>query len=72
MQRSLIALMKGDLLESFTLYPPLIFTLALVFYFALHLFIGFNQGAKILKWLFILNASVVTVNYIIKTIYSLY
>ena len=72
MQRSIIALIKGDFLESFTLYPPLIFTVALVFYFILHLIIGFNQGAKILKWLFILNASVVTINYIIKTTCSLY
>lgn len=66
MQRSFIELLKGNVYESFILYPPLTTALLLVTYLILHLIFKFKNGANIIKIIFIINASIVVLNYIYK------
>ncbi len=66
MQRSFIALLKGDFVESLILFPALLPTISLVVYLFLHLIFKFRNGATILKILFIINTSIVVLSYIYK------
>lgn len=66
MQRSFIALLKGDLVESFLLYPallPVIFTLLLT---AAHLYFKFKNGANYIKYSFLITMSIIVISYILK------
>ena len=66
MQRALIELLKGNLWESFVLFPALLPTVFLISYLILHLIFKFRNGANILKILFIINTSIVVLSYIYK------
>ncbi len=66
MQRSFIELLKGNLYESFVLYPALIPTIFLMSYLVLHLIFKFKNGANIIKIIFIINVSIMVLNYIYK------
>ena len=66
LQRSLIALLKGDLAVSWKIYPPSLFILITLAMLALHLVFQFRHGALLLKIFFIITLSVITVNYIYK------
>lgn len=67
-QRSVIHLLKGEFSEAFTSYPA-IYTLILMFLFlGIHLRFNFSQGARILKWLFVLNVAIIVLSYILKFI----
>lgn len=66
LQRSCIALMKGDIVGSFQLYPAAIPMLLLFCYLLLHLFIRFKSGGKILMILYIFCATIIAVHYIYK------
>lgn len=66
LQRSYIALMKGDIATSFSLYPAAIPMLLLFCYMLLHLFFRFKNGSKILMMLYIFCASIIAVHYIYK------
>jgi hypothetical protein len=69
MQRSIIELLKGNIIESIIYYPALL-TLALMFIFlGLHLKFDFKHGANILKISFIINAIIISLNFIIKLTY---
>ncbi|MBL7884252.1 MAG: DUF2752 domain-containing protein [Bacteroidia bacterium] len=66
MQRSFIALLKGDFVESFLLYPalfPVFFTFLLLI---LHLKFKLKNGACYIKYSFIVSISTMGVSYIIK------
>ena len=66
MQRSFIELLKGNLTESFHLYPallPVIFTLGLT---AAHLVLNFRNGANYIKYSLLLTMSIIVISYIIK------
>lgn len=66
MQRSIIHLLKGELIEAFYIYPA-IYTLVIMFvYLGLHLKFDFKQGHKILLYLFITNLALMLLNFIIK------
>ena len=62
MQRSFIALLKGNLSESFYLYPALIPLLLMLVFLPLHLVFKFKHGANLLKYFFILNIGIVVVS----------
>ena len=64
LQRSIIALLKGNIIESITLYPALIPILLMFIFLFLHLIFRFRSGAAILKYLFIGNASIIFMHYI--------
>ena len=68
MQRSFIELLKGNLSESFFLYPALIPMLFMLGLLGAHLIFRFQKGAKYLQYTFIFTASVVMINFIIKLI----
>jgi hypothetical protein len=53
MQRSIIALLEGDLAKSLSYYPATIPIFALLIFTALHLKFDFKSGAEIIKWGFI-------------------
>ena len=68
MQRALIHLLKGEFLEALYIYPA-IYTLIIMFvYLGLHLRFSFKYGAKILLYLFIVNVSIILINYGLKFI----
>lgn len=66
MQRAVIELLKGNLIESMQLYPALIPTIVMFVFLILHIFIKFKNGADILKYLFILTVSITVISYIVK------
>jgi hypothetical protein len=68
MQRAVIALLRGNIIESLKLYPALIPTVCMMLFLVAHLFLKFRNGAKILLYLFILNAVIIITFYIFKQI----
>lgn len=64
LQRSIIELMKGNLFGSISLYPALIPILTMFAFLALHLAFRFRNGAFILKIMFIVNISLISLNYL--------
>ncbi len=68
MQRAGIELLKGNFMESFFAYPPLIPLILLILFLILHLRFKFKRGAVILKYLFIFVVALIALNYILKFI----
>jgi len=68
-QRSVIALLKGNIWESIMLYPGLIPMILLFLMLILHLIFHFKNGAVMLKYIFIADMSIILINYIIKIIH---
>jgi hypothetical protein len=66
MQRSFIALLRGNIAESFSLYPALIPFLLTLIFLVLHLKFRFKNGAMILMYSFIATVAVIVVSFIIK------
>ncbi|MDR2009743.1 MAG: DUF2752 domain-containing protein [Bacteroidales bacterium] len=67
-QRSFVELLKGNFVDSFIYYPALIPLILMLLFLVLHLLFKFDNGAKILKIFFVLNAIIISLNYIIKTL----
>jgi hypothetical protein len=65
-QRSAIALIKGHLSESFSLYPATIPIILLVVFSLLHVKLKFSFGALMIKYLYILTAIIIFISYIYK------
>lgn len=68
LQRSVIALLKGDIAESLLVYPPGLMVMSTVLMLVLHLLFRFQQGAFILKVFYIVTTAIVLVNYIYKIV----
>ena len=68
MQRSIIELLKGDILESIKLYPPLIPLLILFAILVVNLKVNSVAWQKTLKYSFIANVVIILVNYVFKFI----
>jgi len=68
LQRSLIALFRGDLHTSLGLYPATIPLVALLWFVALHLRYDFRYGAVVIKYLQLGVATIVLVFYIYKVL----
>jgi len=67
-QRAFIFLLRGEFLESFFTYPPLLFFLALILFLVLHLIFKFRNGGTYLMYLFLFTALVVMINFIYRLI----
>lgn len=65
-QRSVVALLRGDIVNSFKLYPATIPFIGLMLFLLLHLKFDFKNGAFIIKLMYILIISIVIINYIYK------
>jgi hypothetical protein len=68
-QRAFIFLLKGDLMQSFQTYPPLLPLFFLFGFLSLHLIFRFRSGGVYLKYLFISTVSVVILNFILRLIH---
>ena len=66
MQRALIALLRGEFVESFRFYPALIPTMVMLVFLMVHLFYHLKNGAKILVSLFVFNAVIIIISYLYK------
>lgn len=62
MQRSFIALLKGDVMGSIMLYPALLPLIGMFLFLLLHVYFKFKYGAVILKWLFVFNIALTLLN----------
>lgn len=67
-QRALIALLKGNIWESIQLFPGLIPMLFLFVFLILHLVFNFKNGAAVLKYIFIGDIAIISIDYIIRFI----
>ena len=65
-QRSVLALFEGDLIRSFTLYPPTVPLIILLLFTMVHLKIDFKHGAFFIKILYIGISLLIIINYIYK------
>jgi len=65
-QTAFIFLLKGELLQSFQAYPPLMLFIFLFIFLILHLMFKFKSGGIILKYYFLATASVVLINFIYR------
>ena len=68
LQRALIALLKGELVESILLFPALIPLLVMFSFLGVHLVFKLRHGALALKIMYIANVSIILVDFIIKLI----
>lgn len=68
LQRSVIALLEGDLAKSLALYPATIPIFFCVIFTALHLKFGFRHGAAVIKWSFILTVFIIATFYLYKLV----
>jgi len=68
LQRSILALMQGDLVSSFKLYPPTLLIIVLLMFTLLHLKFDFRMGAFFIKVLYISITFVIVINYIYKIV----
>ena len=71
MQRSALAMLEGDLVNSISLFPALIPMVLMVLILVAHLIFKFNYGASLLKWWFIGTASIVLINWLGRTVWPL-
>ena len=68
MQRAIILLLRGNLIESVKMYPPLIPVLIMLGFLVAHLIFKFKHGAKTLVWMFIFNVIIILCNFFYKLI----
>jgi hypothetical protein len=65
-QRAFVFLLKGELVNSFRMYPALIPMLVMFIFLAIHLYFKFPKGGIVLKYNFILVVVLMVGNYAIK------
>ncbi len=68
LQRSILALLRGDLVESILQFPALLPLLAMFAFLSIHLVFKLKHGAIVLKMFYITNISIIVLNYIYKII----
>lgn len=68
MQRSIIELLRGNLVESIKLYPPLIPMLLMLVVLVINLKVNSAVWQKVLKYFFVANVAIILINYIFKFI----
>ncbi|HNW97866.1 MAG TPA: DUF2752 domain-containing protein [Bacteroidales bacterium] len=68
MQRALIELLRGNLIESLKMYPALIPIIFILGYLIFHLIYKFRNGANVLKISFIFTSIIIVINFVVKLI----
>lgn len=66
LQRSIVALLKGDIIASLKFYPPTLAIIGLLIFMLLHLKFDFKNGALVIKAMYIFITAVIIINYIYK------
>jgi len=69
LQRSCIALMRGEWALSFSLYPATIPLLCLLALLGWHLVLPLKNGAVWIKWMQICTAIIIFISYLLKIIH---
>ena len=69
LQRSVLALLKGNILESFKFYPATVPLIILIIFTVVHLKVDFKFGAQLIKLVFVGIAVIILINYIYKIFY---
>ena len=67
-QRSIIALLKGDFLESILLFPALLPLFGMFAFLSIHMVFRLKHGALVLKIFYITNTAIIICNYIYQII----
>ena len=67
-QRSIISLLKGEILESILLFPALLPLIAMFGFLGIHLMFTLKHGALVLKIFYITNTVLILGNYIYQII----
>jgi hypothetical protein len=70
MQRSFVALLKGNILDSFLLYPALLPVMATLLLTVIHLKFKLKNGADYIKYSYIFTTIVIMVSYVVKLVSS--
>ena len=65
-QRAIISLFKGDLADSFRMYPAAIPIILMGIFTIIHLKVDFKIGAQVIKIAFAGVATIILINYIYK------
>ncbi len=65
-QRAFVLLLKGNIFESFRMYPALIPILVMIVFTIIHLIFKFKKGGTYLMYNFIVVAGLMVINYSIK------
>lgn len=68
LQRSILALLRGDFFSSFKLYPATVPIIGLFVFALFHIKFDFKNGAFFIKFLYIFISIVIVINYIYKII----
>lgn len=66
MQRSIVALLEGDIWDSLKVYPATIPIFSLLIFSALHIKFNFRSGAIIIRWMYIVCSIIVLIFYLYK------
>ncbi|WP_293305080.1 DUF2752 domain-containing protein [Pedobacter sp. UBA5917] len=66
LQRSILALLRGDLIHSFKLYPATIPLVFVILFTIVHLKVDFKFGAQLIKITFAGVAVIILISYIYK------
>ncbi|ARS42792.1 hypothetical protein CA265_25260 [Sphingobacteriaceae bacterium GW460-11-11-14-LB5] len=66
LQRSVLALLRGDIIASFKFYPATIPLIFVVVFTIIHLKVDFKFGAQLIKIVFAGVAVIILINYIYK------
>jgi len=69
MQRAFIALLRGDLYQSFLYHPALIPFLLTLIVVIIHLFVKHPKGGTVIMWMFIFTTAITVVQYVVKQVY---
>ena len=65
-QRSFVALLKGDFIEAAIIFPAIFPLVFMVLFLPIHIRFNFHFGAHILKSTYILVASLMVGNFLLK------
>jgi hypothetical protein len=66
MQRSFIALLKGDVIEAVIIFPAIFPLISMFLFLPIHIKFNFHFGAQVLKSTYILVASLMVGNCLLK------
>lgn len=69
MQRSFVALLKGEWIQSFILYPALLPVLFTLLFTGIHLVFRLKNGAAVIKYSYLGTMGIVVLSYLVKLIF---
>jgi uncharacterized protein DUF2752 len=68
MQRAFVALLRGDIKESFFLYPALLPVMLTLMLTLVHISFKLKEGARYIKYSYLISVVLIVISYIIKLV----